>query len=100
MLASRNLEELSLKASGLTIRYDIKANILPIDLFALDTHPSFCTMLPCRPDIIVIASGILGSDLENKNNMLQARKVIDTNTTGVVSIINRLIIKYQKQHNM
>ena len=87
-LASKDLATLKTKAQDLTIRYDVKTHAYPFDIMRFDTHDTFYHQLPTKPDLVLIAVGMLGNEQESFTHFDKALEVIQTNYTGIISILN------------
>lgn len=97
ILASRNMELLNKKVSDLKIR--TSANIQAFHFDALDnaSHASFYNSLNPKPDVVVLAFGYLGDQVEAQNDFAQAKKIIDSNYTGAVSILEIIASDFEKR---
>lgn len=87
-LAGRNIEDLKKTASDLSIRYNITATALYFDVLVYETHVSFFTGLDPKPSVVITAAGLLGDQTEAQNDFSAAQRTLDTNLTGLVSILN------------
>ncbi len=89
ILASRTAADFQSRlAADIAIRYDVKTETVSFDALAYDSHQSFYDDLPTKPDVVISVFGILGDqDLATKD-FAEAQKIIDTNFTGQVSILN------------
>ncbi len=85
-LASRNLEELNIEAGHQKIKYKINTKALYFDALDYDSHPAFYADLENKPVGVILAFGMLGEQEEAQKNFSAAKKIIDTNYTGAVSI--------------
>ena len=87
-LAARNCTELKPFADDILVRSQRTA--LPVELDILDTgsHRQFYRSLPEPPVGIVSAVGYLGDQEKAQTDFDEAEKIMDTNYTGVVSLLN------------
>jgi short-subunit dehydrogenase len=86
-LASRDLELLEKNAADLRIRYDLPVQTAVFDALNYSSHKGFYEALIPRPDIVVLAFGILGDQQSAQGHFEEAASIINTNFTGAVSIL-------------
>jgi decaprenylphospho-beta-D-erythro-pentofuranosid-2-ulose 2-reductase len=86
-LASRDMETLLLTATDLEIRYGVKARSLFFDATDCDSHRPFYDSLDPRPDGVILAFGSLGNQKDAQADFQEARRIIDINYVGAVSIL-------------
>jgi len=87
-LAARNSSELKDYANDLSVRTEQNIKLLELDILDYKNHQKFYDDLDEKPLGVITAVGYLG---EQKNAALDfkvSQKIIDTNYTGVVSILN------------
>ncbi len=89
-LAGRNTEDLKKTAADLEIRYGITAVPLFLDVLQYETHPGFFNGLDPKPDVVISAAGLLGTQAQAEHDPSYARLIMDTNYTGVVSILSEV----------
>lgn len=87
-LAGRNPEQLRPLEQDLRIRYRIAATVHAFDALDFDSHAAFYAALPSRPDVAVCVFGYLGNQEEGQRNWNEASRILHTNFTGAVSILN------------
>ena len=87
-LAARNANRLAPLKSDVSIRYNSSAQLLEFDALAFDTHKSFFENLSPKPDVTICVFGLLGDHDAALKDWRQASKIIDTNYTGAVSVLN------------
>ncbi|MCA0389333.1 MAG: SDR family oxidoreductase [Bacteroidetes bacterium] len=87
-LAGRNMDDLKKTASDLAIRHNIESKALHFDVLDYDSHSSFFAGLDPKPSVIITAAGLLGDQAEAQNDFTAAQRTLDTNLTGLVSILN------------
>jgi decaprenylphospho-beta-D-erythro-pentofuranosid-2-ulose 2-reductase len=90
MLAARNTATLSsdVKSLGSTHSFDATD---------FGSHKNFFTSLPSVPDVTVCVFGYLGDQSKAETNWDEAKRIIDTNYTGCVSILNIVADAYAKK---
>ena len=67
-LASRNLDQLEIVAADLKVRHNIQCDTLKFDAEDFTTHETFYQQLNQKPDLVVVAFGILGDQAELQQN--------------------------------
>jgi decaprenylphospho-beta-D-erythro-pentofuranosid-2-ulose 2-reductase len=97
-LAARNVSRLEALQSDLAIKYTSRVSIHEFDALAYDTHESFFSELEPKPDVTVCVFGSLGENDKAAEDWDQASKIINTNYTGAVSILNIIARYYASQH--
>lgn len=98
LLASRNTEALASKVQDLQTRYSTPAHALPFDLCDYASHAPFYANLEQKPDVVVLAGGLLGEQEKAQEDFAQAKAIIDTNLTGAISILEIIAADFaQKQ---
>jgi decaprenylphospho-beta-D-erythro-pentofuranosid-2-ulose 2-reductase len=96
-LAARNVNRLLPLQSDLAIKYSSRVSIHEFDALAFDTHQSFFDELNPKPDVTVCVFGYLGENEKAVKDWQQASKIIHTNYTGAVSILNTVAMYYADQ---
>ncbi|MEW6220228.1 MAG: SDR family oxidoreductase [Thermodesulfobacteriota bacterium] len=87
-LAGRNPAELEKDAQDLRLRYGIDAQAKAFDALAMDSHPAFWQDLEPKPYGVVSAVGLHAPQEEAEHDWALCRSLLDTNLTGLVSILN------------
>lgn len=87
-LAARNVHRLEALQSDLAIKYSSRVSIHELDGLAVETHKTFFDELQPKPDVTVCAIGYLGDNEKAAADWNEAKKIIDTNYTGPVSMLN------------
>jgi short-subunit dehydrogenase len=87
-LASRNYDLLSRHASDLSIKYSIDAKAFSFDVTDVSSHKKFYDTLPVKPHGVISLIGVLGEQKISESNFQEAEKVLQTNFTGLVSILH------------
>ena len=88
-LAGRDAAELDLVAADLRARHDVKTSVLLLDVLDVESHAA--ALRPAlTPDLrgVVLAIGYLGDQRRAETDPAEARRIIDTNFTGCVSVLN------------
>ena len=92
-LAARNVSRLEALQSDLAIKYTSRVSIHEFDALAFHTHQSFFSELEPKPDVSICVFGLLGENEKAVEDWAQASRIIHTNYTGAVSILN-IIARY------
>ena len=98
-LAARRPQLLGPACADLTIRYGINANTYAFDALKYGEHAAFFNSLSPVPDITVCVFGILDEEALAFNDWTVAERMINTNYTGAVSILNVAAKKYISRQN-
>jgi len=101
ILAARkpHLEDLKKEVTDLKIRYNIETTIAEFDLLDFNSHNNFYNSLEIKPDVVIAVAGYLGDQEKAEINFTEAKKIIDTNYTGYVSILNIISNDFEKREN-
>ena len=97
ILTSRKNGQLNSLKSDLEIRYEIDCNIELFDVLDFKTHKSFYKNLKTNPDIVITCIGYLDSQENSQNDFQESLKSIQSNFTGLVSILNIISNDFEKR---
>lgn len=97
VLAARNKEAVQALSSDIKIRYEVEVVPLVLDLLKFDTHPKAIASLETLPPITICCAGYLGEQEKAIHDWEETQRIIDTNYTGVVSVINLIAEQYEKK---
>jgi short-subunit dehydrogenase len=101
LLAGRDKEELDRLAVDLSLRHGVRAQALAFDAVAFDTHSAFVEA--CREasrDSLAGAAlffGYLGDQAAAQKDPVEARRILDTNLVGAVSILGLLANHFEQR---
>src|SRR5690348_8879269 len=87
-LAARNISRLEPLQSDIEIRSGKTCTLHEFDAVDFDKHQLFFNSLPVKPDITICVFGYLGENEVARSNWQEAGRIIHTNYTGAVSILN------------
>jgi decaprenylphospho-beta-D-erythro-pentofuranosid-2-ulose 2-reductase len=87
-LAARNIQRLQPLQSDIAIRYNTTCTVHEFDALNFNSHQAFFDQLPVKPDITVCVFGYLGENETARASWAESEKIIHTNYTGAVSILN------------
>lgn len=96
-LAARNTARLEPLRSDLAIRYGVKSTLHEFDAMNTASHAAFWSSLDILPDITICVFGYLGEQKEAETDWKECEKIITTNYTGAVSILNLAANAYEEQ---
>ena len=99
-LVARNAERLAAVAEDLRVRGAARVEAVAADLNEFDRHPALVEQAAHALgglDILLVAHGILGDQKVCEVDFARARQVIDTNFTGVVSLLTPAAAFFEQQ---
>lgn len=97
LLASRRAERLASLVQDLNVRHKVQAAALEFDLLDSASHARFYAGLPGRPDAVICVAGYLGDTEKVRHDAAEARRVLDTNFTGAVSILDLVADDFEQR---
>lgn len=95
VLAGRNLEQLEILKNDLIVKHKVNVNTAFFDALDFDTHNSFITSFTNFPSITICAFGYLGDQNAAQEDFGETHRIISTNFTGAVSILNLIAGLYE-----
>ena len=96
-LAARNAERLNAFKTDLQLRYNVACNLYNFDALQYNTHADFFRQLDPKPDVTVCVFGVMEDEDAAFANWEIAERMINSNYTGVVSILNVVAAHYRAQ---
>lgn len=96
-LAARQPSELETFANDLNIRTERDIKCLELDVLNYASHNGFYNALKVKPLGVISAVGYLGEQEKSQADFTEAQKIIDTNYTGVVSLLNIIADDFEKR---
>jgi decaprenylphospho-beta-D-erythro-pentofuranosid-2-ulose 2-reductase len=96
-LAGRNVAELEKLATDIQIRSGRETRAILFDALDFDSHKKTYQSLGFIPDVCVCAFGYLGDQPTAASHWSEAKKIIDSNYTGAVSILNIVAEDFAKR---
>jgi len=100
ILAARNVERLDRIARDIRLRNEVDVLLKEFDSLDYDSHQLFVDSLPWIPDIVIVTFGYLGNQELALTDFKEARKIIETNYLGAVSIMNALAQKMKGRNGI
>jgi len=96
-LAARNIKRLDSLCSDIHIRSNVSCTAFEFDALNFQSHRNFLNNLPSIPDITICVFGYLGDNEIAREQWQEAERVIHTNYTGAVSVLNAISLIYAKE---
>lgn len=96
-LAARNSQRLDNEVSDLELRYEIRVKAFEFDALNYDAHLEFYLSLNPRPYGVICMTGYLGNQKKAEKELGEARKIMETNYIGCISILNIAALKAEKE---
>ncbi len=97
VLASRDLTRLEQAAQDLCRDSDATVDTRAFDALDFAGHQAFYQSLDPAPDIVVLAFGLLGDQKAAQSDFEHARRVLDTNFTGALSILEIIAADFERR---
>jgi hypothetical protein len=94
-LAGRDIDTINIMANDASIRHRVEAKALQFDALQSETHQSFYESLNPKPDVTVCVFGFMGDQQRSEHDWAACEKVIHSNYTGAVSILNAVASNYE-----
>jgi len=98
-LAARKVNELKAFAKDISVRTQKKVKLLELDILDYKSHQTFYDQLEEKPFGIISAVGYLGDQKKAQSDFSEAQRIMDTNYTGVVSLINIIADNFEQRRN-
>jgi decaprenylphospho-beta-D-erythro-pentofuranosid-2-ulose 2-reductase len=96
-LALRDSKRLDIFGNDLKIRYNTAVKNLELDICQFDSHGAFYENLNPKPAGVICAVGFLGDQEKAQQDFSETEKIISTNFTGCVSMLNFIANDFEKQ---
>jgi decaprenylphospho-beta-D-erythro-pentofuranosid-2-ulose 2-reductase len=87
-LAARNTAGLQALQSDINIRYNVQCTLLTFDALDYGSHRHFFQQLQPKPDVTICVFGYLGDAEKARSSWTEAARILHTNYTGAVSILD------------
>jgi len=98
-LAAREVTELKAFAKDINIRTKSHVKCIELDILDYASHQAVYSSLPEKPEGVISAVGYLGEQQKAQANFSEAHKIMDTNYTGVVSLLNIIADDFERRKN-
>ncbi len=96
-LAARNADRLSSFKADLQLRYNATCTLHNFDALQFNTHSAFFQQLSPKPDVTVCVFGVMDEEDLAFSDWTITERMINSNYTGAVSILNVVAAYYQSQ---
>ena len=96
-LAGRNISELEAFAEDIRVRSQRVVELVELDILDYPSHQTFYNSLIEKPLGIIVAVGYLGEQEKAQLDNQEAQKIIDTNYSGVVSLLNIIANDFEER---
>jgi decaprenylphospho-beta-D-erythro-pentofuranosid-2-ulose 2-reductase len=96
-LAARNADALSALQQDLKVRYEVQASCHAFDATDANSHAAFYAGLAIKPDVTITVFGYLGEQEKAQSDWAETARIIHTNYTGAVSILNVVANDYAEK---
>ncbi len=97
VLAARQPERLADLASDIRIRHSVAVETTAFDALDTAAHAAFYDRLEPKPDVAICVFGYLGSQQAGQADFAEAARIIQTNYTGAVSILNVVANDFERR---
>ncbi|BAF72470.1 SDR family oxidoreductase [Sulfurovum sp. NBC37-1] len=98
-LAARDVEKLTDFAQDVVTRTQRDVNLVELDILDYKSHQAFYENLEEKPLGVISAVGYLGDQQKAQSDFTEAKKIVDTNYTGVVSLFNIIADDFEKRRS-
>jgi short-subunit dehydrogenase len=98
-LAARNSNELTSFANDINVRTKRTVKLLELDILNYSKHQGFYENITEKPLGVISAIGYLGNQEVAENNFNEAKKIIDTNYTAIVSLLNIIANDFESRRS-
>jgi short-subunit dehydrogenase len=99
ILATRHPERLAEMVTDLEIRHRVKVETVVFDALAYESHARFYEGLAQKPDVVICVFGYLGDQKKAQTDFAEAEKIINSNYTGAVSILNIIANDFERRRS-
>ncbi len=96
-LAGRNISELEAFAEDIRVRSEKAVELVELDILNYASHQVFYDSLAEKPLGVISAVGYLGEQEKAQIDSDEAHKIIDTNYTGVVNLLNIIANDFEER---
>ena len=98
-LALRDKDRLLDFKKDVEVRTGRRVKLLELDILDFDSHQNFYDSLDNKPLGVIVAVGYLGNQRVAQKDFKEAKRIIDTNYTGVVSLLNIVANDFEKRRS-
>jgi hypothetical protein len=98
-LAARNSNELEAFANDITVRTQRTVKTVELNILDYQSHQPFYDQLPEKPLGVITAVGYLGNQEKAQSDFNEVKRIIDSNYTGVVSLLNIIANDFEQRQS-
>lgn len=98
-LAARNVNELEEFSQDIITRTQKRVKLVELDILDYESHQTFYDHLEEKPLGVISAIGYLGEQDKAQSDFNEAKKIMDTNYTGIVSLFNIIADDFEKRRS-
>ena len=98
-LAARNTGEMEAFANDITVRTQRTIKTLELDILDYESHQAFYAQLEEKPLGVISAVGYLGDQQKAQTDFQEAKLIVDTNYTGVISLFNIIANDFERRRS-
>ena len=98
-LAARDANSLEEFAKDISTRTQRTVKLIEFDVLDYDNHQTFYDQLEEKPLGVISAVGYLGEQEKAQSSFSEAEKIIDTNYTGVMNLLNIIANDFEKRRS-
>lgn len=96
-LSDKNTEDIEETRRHITETYGVNAHVFKFDVLEFYNHRNFYNSLDPKPVGVICTEGYLGDQKRAQKDFLESKKIIDTNYTGLISIINIIAADFEER---
>ena len=96
-LAARNSNDLEEFANDIEVRTQRKVKLIELDILDYESHQDVFDNLEEKPLGVISAVGYLGDQDKAQTDFTEAQQIMNTNYTGIVSLINIIADDFAKR---
>ena len=98
-LAARNSEELETFVQDIVTRTERTVKTAELDILDYKSHQAFYDKLKEKPLGVISAVGYLGDQEKAQTDFGEAKQIMDTNYTGIVSLLNIIANDFEERRS-
>ena len=98
-LAARNVKELEAFAHDVTVRTQRTVKMVELDILNDESHRAFYDQLEEKPLGVISAVGYLGDQEKAQVDFGEAKLIMESNYTGIVSLFNIIAADFEKRRS-